>query len=279
MRALAPLIAVFGTWLTIGLDGQQPSFCRPAAKPQFLPDVPEASGVAVGRAVPGTLWTINDSGEPLLFRLAGSGKPARVGVAGGTLTDWEDLAIAKCPTGECLYIGDIGDNRGSRSQITIYRVPEPADGSSSTKQVETFHARYPDHPHDAEAFLIIADELIIITKEMPSRIYRSTSPLKPGTTTRLEFVRALVERSRITGAAASADGRWVALRSNTMMMLFRQEEFLKGGTPIKIDLTSLKEPQGEGIAFGPANDVYLVSEGGDDTVAGMVLRLHCALPK
>jgi hypothetical protein len=280
MRVPIALYAVLCTCLTIGLAGQdQPSFCRPAARPVFLNDVREVSGVAVGRAAPGTLWTINDSGEPLLYKVGVSGQATRVRVAGGTVRDWEDLALAKCQTGECLYIGDIGDNRGSRKQITIYRVPEPADGATATKAAELFHATYADGPHDAEAFLIIEGQLLVITKEMPSRIYRSASPLKPGATTTLEFVRALGERIRVTGAALSGDGRWVALRSNTMMMLFRLEDFMKGGNPVKIDLRALKEPQGEGVAFGSAGDVYLVSEGGDDTVAGMVTRLHCALPK
>jgi hypothetical protein len=276
MRALL-VIAVLCTCLT-ELAGQESSFCKPAGRPQLLTDVREASGVAVGRAVPGTLWTINDSGEPLLFKV-GSGKTARIAVAGGQVRDWEDLAIAKCPTGECLYIGDIGDNRSSRKQITIYRVPEPAEGSSTTHSAEIFHAIYGDRPHDAEAFLIVADQLFIITKESPSRIYRSTSRLKPGAPAKLEFVRALSERFRITGAALSPDGRWVALRSNRVMMLFKYEDFLNGGAPIKIDLTSLKEPQGEGIAFGSGGDVYLVSEGGNAGVAGIVTRLHCTLPK
>jgi hypothetical protein len=268
-------------WIGVaGLYGKQEvSPCKPAARPQFLNDVREASGVAVSRATPGALWTINDSGEPVLYKLGSSGKIARIAVTGGQVRDWEDLAIAGCATGDCLYIGDIGDNRSSRPRITIYRVPEPADGALATKPAEIFHATYADTPHDAEALLVLNDQLFVITKETPSRIYQSTGPLTAGATIKLALVRPLNDRVRITGAAVSPDGRWVALRSNAMLMLFTREAFIKGGPPIKIDLTSLKEPQGEGVAFGTAGDVYLVSEGGDATVAGMVTRLHCTLSK
>jgi hypothetical protein len=279
MRAAIVLVVV--AWITVaGLSGnQEASPCKPTAKPQFLNDVREVSGVAVSRTTPGALWTINDSGEPVLYKVGSSGKVARIAVTGGQVRDWEDLGIAGCATGDCLYIGDIGDNRSSRPQITIYRVPEPADGAAATKPAEIFHATYADTPHDAEALFVLNDQLFVITKEMPSRIYRSTGPLTAGATIKLTLVRPLNDRIRITGAAVSPDGRWVALRSNSMLMLFTRDDFMKGGPPIKIDLTSLKEPQGEGVAFGTGGDIYLVSEGGDETVAGMVTRLHCALPK
>jgi hypothetical protein len=118
-----------------------------------------------------------------------------------------------------------------------------------------------------------------VTKEIPPRLYRFPASPKPGATVTLQFVRSLTERIRITGAASSSDGRWVALRSNRTLLLYKTEDFVHGGTPIRIDLTSLKEPQGEGIAFGRSGELYLVSEAGDDATGGTLLRLNCALPK
>jgi hypothetical protein len=251
--------------------------CRPVGPPRLLPNVPEASGIAIGSGSR-TAWTHNDSGRPVVFRVDGEGQPTPVLISGADVRDWEDVAIGKCPAGTCLYIADIGDNRGSRPHISIYRVPEPG-GSTGSGTVEVFHARYPDRPHDAEALVVTPrDELFIVTKEVPAQLYRVPTPLKAGSTATLQLVRSLGERLRITGAAASPDGRWIALRSNGTLLLYRSAELAKGGEPIRIDLSSLKEPQGEGVAFGDGGEIYLVSEGRGRGAAGVLTRLNCTLP-
>ena len=50
--------------------------------------------------------------------------------------------------------------------------------------------------------------------------------------------------------------------------------FAASQEPGEIDLPSLKEPQGEGIAFASGGQLLLVSEGGD--ASGMLTRIHCA---
>jgi hypothetical protein len=291
-KSVVIALAVFISVTAVAQDrGAGLSFCKPAAKPQFLANVPEASGVALSNRDGTMLWTLNDSGEPQLFGFDPSGKSAHVAVTGAELRDWEDLALAKCgglakargnqasDGGDCLYIADIGDNNASRKRITVYRVPEPAVLSTATAAAEPFHAIYPDGPHDAEAFFVTPqDQWFIVTKEIPPRLYQFPVPPKPGTTVTLQLVRSINERIRITGAAASPDGRWVALRSNGSLLIYRTDDLVGGRDPIRIDLTSLKEPQGEGIAFGRGDQLYLVSETGN-AKGGLVLQLNCALPK
>src|SRR6187402_3312843 len=62
-----------------------------------LPDVPEASGLAVSRRF-GLLWTHNDSGnDAVLFALDESGAVhGRVRVP-ARMRDWEDVAASSCP--------------------------------------------------------------------------------------------------------------------------------------------------------------------------------------
>ena len=255
--------------------------CKPIGRPQFLPAVPEASGVAEAG---GALWTHNDSGPPVLFRLDASAPPTAVTVAGADVRDWEDLASASCTPGTCLYIADIGDNRGSRERITIYEVPVPASGTTSTKPSAVHHLRYPDHPHDAEALLVVrgraqlklSPSFFVITKEVPARVYELAAQPKPGETGTLRLFRTLTEKVRITGAALSADERWIALRSNTTLLLFTLDNFTQGDEPLRIDLRGLKEPQGEGVAFRRAGELWLVSEGGGSDASGMFTRIHCA---
>src|SRR5688572_5260550 len=69
-----------------------------------LPDVPEASGLAISRRNHGVLWTHNDSGnEPDLFALDSSGMEQRRVRLPIRTRDWEALSAAPCAEGNCLY--------------------------------------------------------------------------------------------------------------------------------------------------------------------------------
>ena len=254
--------------------------CAVVGRAQFLPAVPEASGIA---AAAGALWTHNDSDAPVLYRLDASARATAVVVAGATVRDWEDLATAACGAGDCLYIADIGDNRESREHVTIYEVPVPSPGSTSTKPAVAIHVRYPDHPHDAEALLVtgsaqlkLSPTMYVVTKEVPARVYALAARPKPGETGTLRLFRTLDEKVRITGAAVSRDERWIALRSNNTLLLYTLDDFAKEGRPTRVDLRGLKEPQGEGVAFGRGGELYLISEGGGNDASGMLTRVHCA---
>ena len=58
--------------------------------------------------------------------------------------DWEDLAVGRCPSGDCLYIADIGDNSFARRRVQIYRVPEPDPRDAQTASPDVFNVSYPD---------------------------------------------------------------------------------------------------------------------------------------
>ena len=99
---------------------------------------------------------------------------------------------------------------------------------------------------------------------------------------RLERVGAAAAKgdakSRITDGAVSADGQWVALRTRTSLTFYRASELL-GGTwraATRVDLTPLKEQQGEGLALGADNTVFLAGEGGGKNQPGTFARFTCA---
>jgi hypothetical protein len=102
--------------------------------------VRETSGLARGRSSADVFWTHNDSGnEPLLFALASDGTiRTRIPLRNVTLRDWEDLEGGVCGDANCLYLADIGDNAGLRTNITIYEVVEPAltDREADTRRHE-----------------------------------------------------------------------------------------------------------------------------------------------
>ena len=281
------MFAVMLAGRTVELRGDSPS-CRVAAGPVALGELPEASGVAVSRRSPGVLWAINDSGQPVLFALDPSGAvKGKVRVAGASVDDWEDIAVGPCPGGSCIYVADIGDNNARRSHVTIYRVPEPSPEDAATAVADVFRATYPDGPQDAEAFFVTDAGWFIVTKgdTGPIALYRFPSTLRPGATGRLERVsspgaaRQATKGNRITGAASSPDGRWIVLRAHHGITFFRAEAFVAGDWQDAgyVDVRGLRERQGEGVAIGPDNTVYLVGEGGGSSRPGTLARLSCTL--
>ena len=254
------------------------SVCTVAAGVRPVRELTEGSGVALSRRTPELLWSHNDSGPPLLIAFDASGAvKGRVTVAGARVGDWEDVSAGPCPQGSCLYIADIGDNNRSRQRITVYRVPEPRPGDAMTAPAEPLDAMYPDGPHDAEALIVSsADDLLIVTKAAAreTALYRFPKPLRPGTAARLEKVTAL-PLVRVTGGAASPDGAWMALRTNSEVVFVPARQLLAGTLDgaRRFDLRALKEPQGEGVAVGADGVVYLVGEGRPGTLA----TLRCGL--
>ncbi len=249
-------------------------------------DIHESSGVAASRAHAGTFWTHNDSGDPLLYAVDAQGRTTgRVRVTGAAVEDWEDVALAPCPAGgDCLYVADIGDNDAERASITVYRVPEPAPGASESASATAIRLRYPDGAHDAEAMFVLNGAIHVVTKGESGPIVLYRAPTNAGSEATLERVRELspgkVGRpERITGADASADGRWVVMRTLRAAMIYPAAELAGTGalSPRRVDLQGLDEKQGEGIAFTPDGSLLVTSEGGKKSQSATFARLSCTL--
>jgi hypothetical protein len=132
----------------------------------------EVSGLVDSRAHPNTLWVHNDSGNPAsLYAISTGGVLlGTFPIAGTTNRDWEDIAVGPKPDGgNYLYLGDIGDNTGVRSAITVHRIVEPLSTEGATIPLGSYasvNLKYPGGPRDAEALLAdpISGELFVITK-------------------------------------------------------------------------------------------------------------------
>jgi len=287
------LVAMLGSAApTVAAAPEQSSAaaCRPGAPVSTLPGLPEASGIAVSRSVPGRLWTHNDSGQPILFALDARGNvTGQVRLSGVGVGDWEAIAVGPCPTGSCIHVGDIGDNNARRKRITVYRLPEPSEAATAAAVTDVFHATYPDGAHDAEALLVTpAGDLLIVTKGDTGAValYRFPRELRPGATHQLERVgqpRAPgkpVESERITDGAVSVDGRWVVLRTTHRLTFHQTAEFVSGTwrEARNVDLTTVGETQGEGVAIGGDGTVYLAGEGGGKSRPGTFARFNCLKP-
>jgi len=272
-------------------QAREPPPCTPATRvARLAPLLHESSGLAASRRHPGVLWTHNDSGgEPAVYALDESGHLlGTVLVTGARNLDWEDIALGPCASGDCLYIGDIGDDDAARASIALYQVPEPAPGNAQTAPAERFTLTYPDGPRDAEALFVLPDTSVYLVskgRKGPVAVYRVPAGMATGATGRLARIQELSPNGSergglVTGADATPDGRWVAIRTYEVVRLYRpaaggrlQPVAPEAGMP----LDDADEPQGEAIAFGRDDTIWLSSEAGPMGDRATLSRLRCTL--
>lgn len=245
------------------------------------PEITECSGLAVSRKNPGLLWVHNDSGDkPRLFAVREDGSLRGIfELAHAEAVDWEDMASGPCgKTGEnCLYVGDIGDNKRERPQIQIYRVKEPsvpAKGPpvrTTLLDTERFNCRYPDSPHDAETLFVDPASGIpyLVTKEPAGRdavVYRFPGKPNSRKAATLRKVTTLPSRSSLTGGDMAQDGTWILLRDYFAAYGYLRppgEDRLAEAfslPPYRIRLGA--EAQGESLGIAPSGaELYTASEG------------------
>jgi hypothetical protein len=281
---LATCVAAATAVMAAPVTSQSVATCQPSGTVMRLAGLPEASGLAASRQHPARLWALNDSGKPEIFALDAKGNvTGRVAVSGAQVQDWEAIATGKCGSGTCLFIADIGDNAARRKDVTIYRIAEPSAGATSVTVDAAIRASYPDGAHDAEALLVEPDGALYIVTKGETALYRVPRDAKPGAAVRLERIGTPIasgkraEGGRITDGAISPDGDLVALRTLDSLAFYRATDFLKGEFKEirRADLRSLREPQGEAVAFGANGTVYLAGESGGRSQSGTLAVLSC----
>jgi hypothetical protein len=141
--------------------------------------IDEASGLAASVRNPGVLYVLDDGpGAREVWAVRPEvGILGPVRVAGLVGEDTESLTVAPCGPGDpssCVYVGDIGDNRRVREDVTVWRFPEPdlsAGLPAEPVAADAIRLRYPGTrpgggPVDAEALLVGSDGVpLIVTKE------------------------------------------------------------------------------------------------------------------
>ncbi len=245
------------------------------------PALVEISGIQSGRANNGIWWVHNDSGDSArLFAIGDNGVTQRVYTLTGALAvDWEDLAIGRGPVPgtSYLYAGDIGDNAAARSEIVVYRVPEPTvttGAPTALGGVEALRLRYPDGAHNAEALFMdpLTGDLVIVEKKLAGGnigVYHAPANLVANSLTTMELAKTINVGTGIanvvTGASISPDGSQIGLRTYGGTRIFQRESYISapaalsgrpciGPTPAEI--------QGEAIGFDSDSRGFVtVSEG------------------
>lgn len=252
------------------------------------PAVDESSGLVASRSTPGVFWTHNDSGDgPFIYAFDATGDSRGVfRVAGAKASDWEDMSIGPGPVRgkSYLYLGDIGDNEESRTEVVVYRVAEPAvtaaDKTSTkskprmTAAAEAIRLRYPDGHHNAESLLVhpVSGNLYIVTKNMMRNaiVYEAAAPLIPGDVITMKKVAELKVPSMLggalTGGSVAPDGRHVAFcdyfQGYELELPASSKDFNDVWKQKMVSFPLGQRAQGESIAYrADGNALLATSEG------------------
>ena len=280
------LVALLLACAPVGLAGPK---CAPMGSPVRLPDaLVETSGVAFGPRGSALWWTHND-GSSRLFAVDSTGATLASVPLRARLRDWEDISATACEAhGRCLYVADTGDNAERRpaGDIQILRLAEPTlPLGGEPLETERFPVRLPDGARDIEAMFVLPGERVhLVTKGRgdPITVYAYPPPLR-GDTVTLREVQRLTSgpqplANQVTAAGATPDGSRIAIRTYQSMAFYTMEgDSLVAVEHGFVNLRSLREAQGEGLALGSDGEVALTSEGGPLGTPPSMSRLRCTL--
>lgn len=218
--------------------------------------------------------SFNDSGgEPKLYLFGKNGNIVGILPDRGALNiDWETMA----EDDEYYYIGDVGNNRGIRDTLIIYRVPKSKSGLESwdiSQNIINFvyneevsrdgRGRY---SHDCEAALAYRDSIYLFAKDwvkQETRVY--ALPSKPGHYS-LKARSDYQVNALITGADILRQSKEVVLVGyrNFIPILIRYK-FADSPASIACGGKARKYPwyfgtQTEAVTFGEQGEIFITAE-------------------
>ena len=208
-----------------------------------------------GLVIEGDLaYTTNDSGD--------SGRIFAVDVHTGEtvgVTDWADDPTdveALAPAGPgAVWVADIGDNAAERGAIEVTRLP--VGRGDRRVDVETYELTYPGGPVDAETLLAdpATGRLYIVTKQVwGGSVLAAPAELSP------DGENVLMPVGTATGIATDGaffpDGQHVLIRSYGDAVVYAWPALTRVASFALPD-----QEQGEGLAIGADDSLWLSSEG------------------
>ncbi|HQV50807.1 MAG: T9SS type A sorting domain-containing protein [Flavobacteriales bacterium] len=233
----------------------------------------ETSGMLV---INGHVWTQLDSGNPSeLYEVdITTGDVLRtVTVSNANNIDWEEITTDE----NWVYVGDFGNNSGSRTNLRIYRFPiaELSDPATTEVVVDTIAFSYADQIDftpasnatnwDCEALLAMDDSLFLFTKNWENNeCYLYSMSAEPGVHS-AQRRDELDTQGMVTGASIDASGGvllcgYTSILSPFIWQLYGYpgHEFFNGGADRR--QVQLLFGQVEGITWSGPGTAYFTNE-------------------
>lgn len=225
----------------------------------------------------GAIWTFNDSGgKPEIYCIdEKSGDINRtVKIKNAKNQDWEDITM----DGEFIYIGDFGNNWGTRKNLVIYKIPQKdITAGNSSVTADLIHISYTDqesfekmnrsHNFDCESIISYKDSLILFSKNWAdgkSKLYKLP---KTAGTYQLSPYDSFNVNGLITGADYFEDTKALALigYNDRKPFIFILKGFngldFTSNQMFKIKIPKLNKSQTEGICWTDNHTLMISSEG------------------
>ena len=201
-------------------------------------------------------WVVNrDNQGGRVFAVSASGQVEGIKTWGASVRSLEAVAVYD----NKLWIADIGDAKGTRSQVTVYWFANFAPGDT----VPSFHSydfTYADGAHDAKAMLITpSGRIYLITSGDDPGIYAAPEQLQVQGTN--ELTRVADAPAGVTDAVALDADRW-AMRTATSVMVVDASTY-------KTETSATLDDAGDGLGLPLSGSGLLVVSSGtaDTTVA------------
>jgi len=225
------------------------------------------------------LWTHNDSGgDAAIYKIdTATGETVQwVFVENTVNTDWEDIDQDE----DNIYIGDFGNNSGSRQDLHILIISKEDILSSLTDTVyvnanviwfsfadqQVFTPNHNNHNYDCEAMISIGDSLYLFSKNWInkySRIYKL--PKAPGTW-QAEVLDSLDAGCLVTGASYYPETGFIALTGYStfipmfwMLWDYQGTGFLSGNKRL-ITMPYILGAQTEGVCVISQDGILISAE-------------------
>jgi hypothetical protein len=252
--------------------------------PPFQTDLPDTLDEVSGIVYAGNRWWVhNDSGNDHVFYSIqpDSGYIIQaVKLKHAENHDWEDIAAS----GSHLYVGDIGNNNGDRTNLGVYKVKLSNIGAGADVTVDDSNWSFIPYAYDdqtdfstqpnnqtefdCEALLFFQSELHLFTKKWLSK---TTTHYRINQNTGVaETLESFNVQGLITASDISPDGKTVALLGYNkdgfpdvflwLLWDFTGDKFFSGNKR-RIELgTPLTLGQSEGIGFRDNCHGYITNE-------------------
>ncbi len=238
----------------------------------------EISGIAHGDNDK-TYYVHNDGGsKPALYKIAASDGDIKkdIRIKDVRNRDWEDLA----EDSTSIYIGDFGNNDGSRRNLMIYKVDKRDLDKKDEVKPDVIYFAYPHqesffprrkHNYDCEAMIVYRDSLYLFSKnrgDQATDVYRLTT--EPGRTI-AEHVAHFDTQGLITSADILPGKTNMLALLGYQLSNHKYESFLWlfsdfhgtdffGGRHVRLELAP--NLQTEGVLFESDSTLIISSEAG-----------------
>jgi len=239
-----------------------------------LPNVVRESSGLIN--VDNRLWTLNDSGgKPILYQIdERNGRIVKkLKITNARNRDWEDIAYDD----NYVYIGDIGNNRGNRKDLKVYKIPRTSLITSKSVRAEVIYFKYSDQkdfrsrPHennyDCEAMVAHNGKLYLFSKNwqnQKTRLYELSTHAGKHTA---KYISTFDIGGMVTGATINEELDILLLTTYSSLLSVKVWAFTNysghnffNGDKKRLNFKSPLQGQVEGVTFAGNYKAYLSSE-------------------